>query len=142
MPRDRIDIGEEVGAKKAFVWAIDWPGWCRAGKTVELAREALVDYAPRYAKVVKVARLALPSVAVDNLRSVDKAAGGGGTDFGVPSEITSADRRRITGAEAARLASLRSVAQRSHNAHAGCRLPSGAGAGMPPHTPANRHCRG
>ena len=106
MPRDRIDIGEEVGAKKAFVWAIDWPGWCRAGKTVELAREALVDYAPRYAKVVKVARLALPSVAVDNLRSVDKAAGGGGTDFGVPSEITSADRRRVTGAEAARLASL------------------------------------
>lgn len=104
--RDRIDIGEEVGAKKAFVWAIDWPGWCRAGKSVELAREALVDHAPRYAKVVKVARLALPSVAVDNLRSVDTAAGGGGTDFGVPSEITKADRRRVTAAQAARLASL------------------------------------
>ncbi len=106
MARDRIDIGEEVGAKKAFVWAIDWPGWCRAGKTVELAREALVAYAPRYRAVTKVARLTLPTADEDALRAVDTVDGGGGTDFGVPSEITKADRRRVTGAEAERLASL------------------------------------
>ena len=106
MPKERIEIAEEVGAKKAFAWAIDWPGWCRAGKTVELAREALVDYAPRYAKVVKVAKLDMPIAAVDLLRAVDSVMGGGGTDFGVPSEITKADRRRVTGAEAMRLAGL------------------------------------
>jgi hypothetical protein len=32
--------------------------------------------------------------------------GGGGTDFGVPSAITDADRRRVTAAEAERLAAL------------------------------------
>ena len=106
MPRERIEIGEEVGAKRAFVWAIDWPGWCRAGRTLELAREALVEYAPRYAKVVKVARLTFPSVEADILGTVDTSDGGSGTDFGVPSNITNADRRRVTGAEAERLASL------------------------------------
>lgn len=106
MPRERIDIGEEVGAKKAFVWAIDWPGWCRAGKTVELAGEALVGYAPRYLAVTKIAGLTLPTADEAALRVVDTAAGGGGTDFGVPSEITKADRRRVTSAEAERLASL------------------------------------
>jgi hypothetical protein len=106
MPKTWIEIGEEAGAKKAFVWAIDWPGWCRAGKTVELAREALVEYAPRYAKVVKVAKLDMPATAVDMLKTVDSVKGGGGTEFGVPSEITKADRRRVTGSEAERLAIL------------------------------------
>jgi hypothetical protein len=106
MPRERIEIAEEVGAKKAFVWAIDWPGWCRAGKTVELAREALVEYAPRYAKVMTVAGLTFPRVEADDLRTVDTSDGGSGTDFGVPSNITRADRRRVTAAEAERLASL------------------------------------
>jgi hypothetical protein len=106
MTTDRIDIGQEVGAKKAFVWAIDWPGWCRAGKTVELAREALISYAPRYRAVTNIARLTLPTPDEEAPRVVDRAKGGGGTDFGVPSEITKADRRRVTGAEAERLASL------------------------------------
>jgi hypothetical protein len=106
MPRSRIEIGEEVGAKKTFVWAVDWPGWCRAGKTVEQAREALVEYAPRYAKVVKVARQTMPSVEGDILTTVDTSDGGSGTDFGVPSNITDADRRLVTAAEAERLASL------------------------------------
>jgi hypothetical protein len=106
MPRERIEIAEEVGAKKAFVWAIDWPGWCRAGKTVELAREALVEYAPRYAKVMTVAGLTFPRVEADDLRTVDTSDGGSGTDFGVPSNITRADRRHVTAADAERLASL------------------------------------
>ncbi len=106
MLKTRIEIGEEAGAKKAFVWAIDWPGWCRAGKTVELAREALVEYAPRYAKVVQLAKLDVPAAALALLKTVDSVAGGGGTEFGVPSEITNADRRRVTASEAERLASL------------------------------------
>ena len=106
MSEGRIAIGEEVGAKKAFVWAIDWPGWCRAAKTVDLARKALVEYAPRYAPVAKLAGVTLPAAAVDALRVVDSVKGGGGTDFGVPSEITDADRRRVTAAQAEHLADL------------------------------------
>ncbi|HET8784187.1 MAG TPA: hypothetical protein VFM38_01015 [Candidatus Limnocylindrales bacterium] len=102
----RTAIAEEVGAKKTFAWAIDWPGWARSGKTPELARAALVDYAPRYATVVAVANLGLPDVTIDLLDIVDSVAGGSGTDFGVPSAITDADRRSVTAADAERLASL------------------------------------
>jgi hypothetical protein len=106
MARARIGIGEEVGQKRAFVWAVDWPGWCRAGKTVDLAREALVAYAPRYAVVVEAAGLQMPAVDDDALDVVVTTGGGGGTDFGVPSNVTEADRQRVTKAQAERLAGL------------------------------------
>ncbi len=106
MPPPGLEIGEEVGAKRAFVWAVEWPGWCRAGKDVELAREALVAYAPRYEVVVRAAGLAMPAVDADALDVVVSTDGGGGTDFGVPSNITDADRRRVTRAGAARLGDL------------------------------------
>ena len=106
MAHRRIGIAEETGAKKAFAWAIDWPGWARSGKTAELARIALVEYAPRYADVVRAAKLDMPVVAESVLDIVDSVPGGSGTDFGVPSAITDADRRRVTAAEAERLASL------------------------------------
>jgi hypothetical protein len=105
MARGRLRIGEEVGAKKAFAWAIDWPGWARSGKTADAAHEALRAYAPRFAVVVKTARLEMPAADAD-LEVVDSVPGGGGTDFGVPSAITDADRRRVSAAEAERLAAL------------------------------------
>ncbi len=55
----RIEIGEEVGAKKTFVWAIDWPGWSRGGKDVALAIESLIEHGPRYAVVAREAGLAV-----------------------------------------------------------------------------------
>lgn len=106
MARHRIDIGEEVGAKKAFVWVIDWPGWCRGAKTVDLAHEALVAYGPRYGVVATIAGLELPDVDDARLDAVESVGGGGGTDFGVPSSITKLDRRRVTAAQANRLADL------------------------------------
>jgi hypothetical protein len=106
MPKGRVEIGVEVGNKRSFVWAIDWPGWCRSGKDAALAREALVAYAPRYAVAARIAGLELPAVDDELLEVVDRAKGGGGTDFGVPSDITKADRRRVTKAQAERLASL------------------------------------
>ena len=30
MARTTIEIAEEIGAKKVFAWAIDWPGWARS----------------------------------------------------------------------------------------------------------------
>ena len=106
MTRARIDIGEEVAAKKAFVWAIDWPGWCRGGKDRDLAIEALVAHRGRYAKVARRAGLELAQVESSDLRVVESVGGGGGTEFGVPSTITKDDRRRVTKADAERLASL------------------------------------
>ena len=106
MPAGVIRIAEEAGAKRAFAWAIDWPGWARAGKTSELARATLVEYAPRYALVAAVAGLDLPETDRASLDIVDSVPGGSGTDFGVPSAITDADRRPVVAADAERLADL------------------------------------
>ena len=72
----------EVGRKRTFASAADWPGWCRHGKTESGALEALAAYKPRYAKVAKLARLVLPKdvefVVEERLR------GNATTDFGAP----------------------------------------------------------
>ena len=101
-----VDIGVEVGPKKTFVWAIDWPGWCRAGKDRDLAIEALMTSRGRYAIVARRAGLDLPTVDARDLRIVETVEGNGGTDFGVPSRVTDADRKRTTAAGAKRLADL------------------------------------
>lgn len=106
MHADHVAIAEEVGAKKTFVWAIDWPGWCRAGKSGLLAIEALIEHSPRYARVASVAGEPFGAFSARDLSTVDSVPGGSGTDFGVPSAITDADRRPVTGAEADRLARI------------------------------------
>lgn len=45
--RRATPVGLEVGSKRVFAWALEWPGWCRAGRTEDLALEALAAYAPR-----------------------------------------------------------------------------------------------
>ena len=46
------------------------------------------------------------AVSAHDVRLVDTVPGGGGTDFGVPSAITPADRRPVDAGDAARLAAL------------------------------------
>lgn len=107
MALERIETAEEIGPRRTFRWAIHWPGWARGGKTPELARDALIAYAPRYAIVALEAGLAFPgTVVADDLELRDSVPGGSGTDFGVPSAITPADRRPVHVAEASRLADL------------------------------------
>ncbi len=106
MQEDRVEIAEELGAKKTFVWAIDWPGWCRAGKSGPLAKDALIAYGPRYARVARAAGESFADVAPHDVTTIDSVPGGSGTDFGVPSAITAADRRAVAAAEAERLARL------------------------------------
>lgn len=106
MAPDRIDIAVEVSPKRAFAWAIAWPGWCRGGKDADLAIASLLDHADRYAVVAHVAKLDFPVVTADALRTIETVEGGSGTEFGVPSTITDLDRRAIDAAEAARLGSM------------------------------------
>jgi hypothetical protein len=106
MHQDRVEIAEETGAKRTFVWAVDWPGWCRGGKDAALAIDALIDHGPRYAIVAKDAGLELGDVSAHDLFTVESVPGGSGTDFGVPSTIGELDRRPTTDEEAARLARL------------------------------------
>ncbi|HEX8861207.1 MAG TPA: hypothetical protein VGC06_19360, partial [Actinomycetes bacterium] len=95
-----------------FAWALDWPGWCRSGRTEEQALEALAGYLPRYQAVARQARIALPAAAAERLTVVERVEGSGATDFGVPHEITAADREKLDADEARRRARLVSAAWR------------------------------
>jgi hypothetical protein len=75
----------EVGRKKIFAGALDWPGWCRSGRDEAAALAALVAYAPRYAKIF--ARTPIDFVPPDDpaaLAIVERLAGTSTTDFGAP----------------------------------------------------------
>jgi len=110
-----LEIGEELSPKKSFVWAVEWPGWCRSGRTVEVARELLVAVGPRYATVARTAGDKLPTVTIAELEVVESVTGGSGTEFGVPSAIVDDDRRPVSTAEAKRLAGLVAAAWTTFN---------------------------
>jgi hypothetical protein len=102
-----VRVAEEHVAKRAFAWAIDWPGWCRSGKTVDLALEALVMSLPRFGVVVDRAGLIPPVIGeARTFEIVDSVEGGATTDFGAPERITASDLRPTDGAEADRLGRL------------------------------------
>ncbi len=47
----QTEVYLEVGQKKTFAGALDWPGWCRSAGDEGAALAALIAYAPRYAKL-------------------------------------------------------------------------------------------
>jgi hypothetical protein len=103
----RLDVSLEVGQKRVFACALDWPGWCRAGKTADAALEALVGSAPRYALVAQEAGLAFAGMQRDALHVVARLEGSASyTDFGVPGAILASDREPWSEAEAARQIAL------------------------------------
>jgi hypothetical protein len=102
----RVKVSIEAAPKKAFATAIDWPGWSRSGKSEELAVEALATYADRYAAVARLAGEDVPAPDHLDFEVVERLAGGGGTEFGVPSNVTEADRRPVGEADAERLARI------------------------------------
>ncbi|MDQ2689571.1 MAG: hypothetical protein M3Y29_04775 [Chloroflexota bacterium] len=82
----------EVAPRKAFATAIDWPGWSRSGRTDADALQRLLDYAPRYARVARRAKVPFdPPASIDGFEVVERLSGGGGTEFGVPGEAASAE---------------------------------------------------
>lgn len=94
----------EVGKRRVFASAADWPGWTRAGKDEKSALEALATAAPRYAPVAKAARIAFaPS---PNWDVVERLPGNATTDFGAPGAIAKAESKRLTKKEAGRLSAL------------------------------------
>jgi hypothetical protein len=66
MPSHRIEVCLEVTPKQAFASALEWPGWCRAGRDEGAALEVLARYAGRYAPVAAHAGVSFPAtVAFD-----------------------------------------------------------------------------
>ena len=96
----------ESGSKRVFACALDWPGWCRSGKTEEQALAGMAAYASRYAVVVREARLAFPNGAGSSFDVVERIKGNSATDFGVPEREATHDREPLSQQEAEKLAGL------------------------------------
>jgi hypothetical protein len=97
----------EVGKKRTFVSARDWPGWCRAGKDEEAALEALAEYAPRYAEVAGEAGIPFrPAAAARRLDVLERLPGDATTEFGAPGAAAEGDRDALSAADARRQAAL------------------------------------
>ena len=54
---DTIPVYLEIGKKRTFAGAVDWPGWCRSARDDGSALQALFDCGSRYARVLRAARL-------------------------------------------------------------------------------------
>jgi hypothetical protein len=89
-----VDVYLEVGAKRVFAGAVDWPGWCRSARNEEDALEALLAYGSRYAAVLKGSGVRFtPPAKASTLHVVERLKGDATTDFGAPSIAPKADAR-------------------------------------------------
>ena len=81
----KIRVFVEEGQKKTFVVAIDWPGWACWGKEESAAFESLIDFAPRYSRVVRAAGLdfRIPEY-LEDFEIIARVEGNATTSFGAP----------------------------------------------------------
>jgi hypothetical protein len=102
-----IEAYLEIGNRKVFAGAIDWPGWCRSGKTEEEALERLAAYGQRYERVAERAgvRFATPQDAYA-LKVVERLKGNATTDFGAPGIAPRVDNEPPAAAAIRRLIAL------------------------------------
>lgn len=86
----------EIGKKRTFASAVEWPGWCRSGGDESTALEAMVRYGPRYAQVMGITGIAftIPET-ISSLTIAERLTGNATTDYGAPGCIPKADRRAM-----------------------------------------------
>ena len=89
----------EQGKTKIVACSLEWPGWCRFGKTEDSALSALLDTAPRYRTIAERAGM---DFAPGAFVIVERLAGDATTDWGAPSIITATDTNPIDEASARR----------------------------------------
>jgi hypothetical protein len=95
-----LDVYLEVGSKRVFAGALEWPGWCRRGKDAEAALRALVDYTPRYVAALGSGGRGVPRPrSVADLHIAQRLKGDATTDFGAPSRAPKADDRPLATSE-------------------------------------------
>ncbi len=107
MKVDKINVYLEVGSKRTFAGAVEWPGWCRVGRSEADALQALFDQAPRYMQVIERAGMSIPELTdVSSFEVIERLAGNATTDFGAPDLPPSADSEPVNEAELLRLQNL------------------------------------
>jgi hypothetical protein len=104
---DKVAVYLEIGKKRVLAGALDWPGWLRGGRDEESALSALLDYGPRYAKIMRAAGIKFTAPEDGGaLKVVERVDGNATTDFGAPDVPPSVDTEPVDKAELTRLADL------------------------------------
>lgn len=107
MTETTIDVFLETGKKRTFAGSVAWPGWSRSGRDDASALQALLDYAPRYARVIHTAGLPFEVPANTAVFAVvEQLPGSATTDFGAPDAVLAADALPVDGAELERLKAI------------------------------------
>lgn len=101
---NKIDVYLEIGKKRTFAGAIDWPGWSRSGRDETSALQSLFDYAPRYGRVLRNTRLGFKAPEdISAFRVIERLKGDATTDFGAPGLAPSRDAESVDSVELKRL---------------------------------------
>ena len=102
-----IGVYLEKGKKRTFAGAIDWLGWCRSGTGEASALQALIDYGPRYARVLRLEGIAFQAPADHSAFTVlARLDGNATTDFGAPGIIPSSDASPVDDAGLQRMQAI------------------------------------
>lgn len=86
----------ETGKKRIIAGAVDWPGWCRIGKSEADTLQLMLQNAPRYAAVLQTAAIEfqLPTNLLE-LTIFERVEGNSTTDFGAPDVPPSLDAQPL-----------------------------------------------
>jgi hypothetical protein len=96
----------ESGTRRVFASALEWPGWCRSGRSEDEALATLVAYAGRYAPVCGRAGVRFDTKEADRFEVVERLAGNATTEFGAPAIPAEYERQPLAAEGAARSAAL------------------------------------
>jgi hypothetical protein len=114
---NKVDVYLEMGKKRTFAGAIDWPGWCRSGSDEDSALQALFDVGQRYARVLQRAQIEFRSpTAMAEFTVLERLAGNATTDFGAPGMAPAADSDPVDEAELRQFQELLSACWKAFDA--------------------------
>src|SRR3990172_7799246 len=116
---NQIDVYLEIGKKRTFAGVIDWPGWSRSGRDEGSALQALFEYGPRYARVLRPARLGFRAPAdASAFAVIERLEGNTTTVFGAPGVAPSSDADPVDEVELRRFQALLKACWRAFDAAA------------------------
>ncbi len=104
---NKHDIYLEIGEKRFFAGAVEWPGWCRSGRYEESAIQALRDSGPRYSQILQSTGLVFMAPEKESsFNVVERLDGNSTTDFGAPDVPLARDKEPIDSDELERFKTL------------------------------------
>ncbi len=114
---NKLNVYLEVGSRRTFAAAIDWPGWCRMGRNKDTALQTLFDYGPRYARILRSARLGFQvPKEISAFVIVEQMKGNTTTDFGAPDLAPASDAQPLDDTEVRRLQAILRACWRAFDA--------------------------